>query len=320
MGSFDPTKHLIQLKGKWYLETKYRIQWFREDHPRGCISTEVVSYDPILVKATIYSAEGEVLATAHAGAVDKGNAVWSGKTAEKAETAAIGRALGHAGYGTQFAASPGHEDTDHRDGELADSPVERRNRQRDAQADRQRLGNSGPRRVNTTTDDGVAAPSPAREARSQPGGSDGAGQPPAPNVTSADDLRNRAVAEEFMTNTRAKGISDADVLAALGVSKLSDWTQGRKAAGERVKAWQAGKLADNDDVTSHDQRTVFEGVKHLFNEPTDAGKWKHCANTYNKLVREGVVRAAMSNDQVIAKIAAYKAGTPVEDMAAVEAI
>lgn len=100
---FNPKKHLIQLKGKLYLETKYRIQWFREEHPGGCIATEIISLDPVMVKATIYDRDGKILATAHAGAVDKGNAVWSGRAVEKSETAAIGRALAHAGYGTQFA-------------------------------------------------------------------------------------------------------------------------------------------------------------------------------------------------------------------------
>lgn len=102
---FDPRKHVIQLKGKWYLETKYRIQWFRSaaEHPRGCISTEVISTDPLMVKATIYDGEGSVLATGHATAVDTGKTVWTGRGLEKAETAAIGRALAHAGYGTQFA-------------------------------------------------------------------------------------------------------------------------------------------------------------------------------------------------------------------------
>lgn len=99
---FDPKKHLIQLKGKWYLETKYRIAWFRDAHPNGCISTEIISLDPVMVKATVYDGSGDVLATGHAGAIDKGNAVWSGRALEKSETAAIGRALAHAGFGAQF--------------------------------------------------------------------------------------------------------------------------------------------------------------------------------------------------------------------------
>lgn len=101
--SFNPKRHLIPLKGKMYLETRFRIVWFREDHPNGSISTEVISFEPVIVKATIYDGDGQVLATGHAGALDKGNAVWSGRAIEKSETAAIGRALAHAGYGTQFA-------------------------------------------------------------------------------------------------------------------------------------------------------------------------------------------------------------------------
>lgn len=116
--TFNPQKYRIQLKGKDYLETRYRIQWFRAEHPRGTITTEVINYDPVLIKATITDGDGAVLATGHAGAKDTPGAVWSGRAVEKAETAAIGRALGHAGYGTQFMDS----DTDH----PADSPVERR--------------------------------------------------------------------------------------------------------------------------------------------------------------------------------------------------
>lgn len=99
---FNPKQHLIHLKGKVYLETRWRIAWFREDHPNGVISTEIISFEPVVVKATVSDEKGGILATAHAGAVDKGNAVWSGRSIEKSETAAIGRALGHAGYGTQF--------------------------------------------------------------------------------------------------------------------------------------------------------------------------------------------------------------------------
>jgi hypothetical protein len=185
--AFDPSKHLIQLKGKLYLETKYRIQWFRENHPRGCISTEIVSYDPVLVKATIYDGEGTVLASAHAGAVDKGNAVWSGRSVEKSETAAIGRALAHAGYGTQFASG---DDT----------------------------GSSEPRipQAVTTT--------------------------PRRTSNGSEDLRDKDVASRFIQRWRGQSLSDTDVLLALGVTKLSEWTKGRAAADEAVNTWLAGKL------------------------------------------------------------------------------
>lgn len=85
MDKFNPKKHLISLKGKMYLETKFRLIWFRTEHPRGCVSTNVECYDPLTVKATIYDGEGAVLATGYASANDKGNAVWSGRAIEKAE-------------------------------------------------------------------------------------------------------------------------------------------------------------------------------------------------------------------------------------------
>lgn len=205
---FNAKKHLIQLKGKWYLETKHRIQWFREDHPRGCISTELVSTDPIIVKATIYNGEGAVLATAHAGAVDKGNAVWSGRGVEKSETAAIGRALAHAGYGTQFV-----EDDEAESGFLADSPVGRSTQRRD---------------IDPTTGE-VKGNAPQFNR-------------PQSNGKNSDDLRDKEVASRFIQRWRKQALSDNDVLAALGVSRLSEWTKGRKAADEAVNAWLAGKL------------------------------------------------------------------------------
>jgi hypothetical protein len=119
--AFEPKDYITQIKGKDYLETRFRILWFRHDHPLGSIQTERVSENPPIFVATIHTAEGHLLAQGHATAVDKGNQVWSGRAVEKAETAAIGRALGHAGYGTQFAVE-GEPDEDNEANHLADSP------------------------------------------------------------------------------------------------------------------------------------------------------------------------------------------------------
>jgi len=91
---------IIKLKGKDYLEVKYRLVWFREDHPDWSIQTEYVSRtaDSALAKATIRNDAGEIMSTSHKYEDAKG----FGDFMEKAETGAIGRALALVGYGTQF--------------------------------------------------------------------------------------------------------------------------------------------------------------------------------------------------------------------------
>lgn len=190
--AFETSKHLIDLKGKKYLPTYARIMAFREKHERGSISTEIVSLDPLIVKATVYDGDGMVLATGHAGAVDTGKQVWSGRAVEKAETASIGRALGAAGFGTQYALDE-NDASEAETGHLADSPT-------------------------------------------------GNGRKP---QYPAGDLRNRETAQTFIEYWRREGLKDADVLAALGVEKLSQWTSGQANADKRVKDFLAGKVIDN---------------------------------------------------------------------------
>jgi hypothetical protein len=100
---FNPNDHLISLKGKSYLEVKYRLVWFRDENPDWGISTDIVKLDMeakyAIVKATITDPTGRVLAMGTKMEDIKG----FGDFLEKAETGAIGRALGILGYGTQFA-------------------------------------------------------------------------------------------------------------------------------------------------------------------------------------------------------------------------
>lgn len=113
---FDPKSKVTNLRGKEYLEVKWRLVWFRDERKDGAILTEVVNTNPLMVRATIKDGE-KILATGYGSAQVKQGAVWAGREIEKAETAAIGRALAHAGYGTQF--------TDEDEGEhLADAPIE----------------------------------------------------------------------------------------------------------------------------------------------------------------------------------------------------
>jgi hypothetical protein len=114
---FNAQSKLTKMQGKDYLEVKWRIAWFRDEHPKGSILTDVINDG--LIKATIIDSDGKVLATGHG--TPKMQGVAKSRPFEGAETAAIGRALAHAGYGTQFADEL--EESEH----LADAPVEKKN-------------------------------------------------------------------------------------------------------------------------------------------------------------------------------------------------
>jgi hypothetical protein len=93
---------LLNLRGKEYLEVKYRLVWFREDHPDWSIETELLSVTDVAAsaKATVRDETGRIIATSHKFESVQGFPDFI----EKAETGAIGRALALIGYGTQFCA------------------------------------------------------------------------------------------------------------------------------------------------------------------------------------------------------------------------
>ncbi len=117
---FNPEKYLIKVKGKDYLEVRYRIHWMRQEHPDYSIKTEVTTLDLekgiAIIKADIFDAAGKHLATGHKMEYQKNFFDF----VEKGETGAIGRALASLGYGTLqcFDMEEGLEK-----GRIADSPV-----------------------------------------------------------------------------------------------------------------------------------------------------------------------------------------------------
>lgn len=89
------------IKGKDYAEVNQRVKAFRQVHPNGTITTEIVSLQDgvVLMKATILDDDQRLIATGLA--YEKENSTYINKTSfiENCETSAVGRALGMCGFG-----------------------------------------------------------------------------------------------------------------------------------------------------------------------------------------------------------------------------
>lgn len=85
------------------IAVKDRVSWFRLMNPEGCIITKLVSDDgkKAVMKAFIYGT-GKILLSSATGSAFYGEDCFGRSYVECAETKAIGRALGFAGFGTQF--------------------------------------------------------------------------------------------------------------------------------------------------------------------------------------------------------------------------
>lgn len=115
--AFDPSRFLIRVKGgREYLQVKYRLLWFREVHPDWGIETRCVEFDlergMAMFHATICDEEGNLRSSGSKMETARD----FGDYAEKAETGAVGRALGMLGFGTEFA--PEFDEGEH----IVDSP------------------------------------------------------------------------------------------------------------------------------------------------------------------------------------------------------
>lgn len=112
------------MKGRAYLMVAGRVLLFRGDHPEGRILTELISRteDGATFKAHVYDSKGNLLATGHGHAILSESSNFGGRIVEKAETAAVGRALALAGYGTD---EIDEEDENGEISHLADAPVGR---------------------------------------------------------------------------------------------------------------------------------------------------------------------------------------------------
>jgi len=106
--TFNPSEHLRSLKGQQYLDVKWRLVWLSEECPHYRISTELIKYVPeekmwiFKARVDIFDDNGQLIKSAEGTGQETEKDFPSGPC-EKAETKALGRALAHIGFGTQFA-------------------------------------------------------------------------------------------------------------------------------------------------------------------------------------------------------------------------
>lgn len=118
-----------------YLDVKYRLLWFRLHRPQGKISSEIVSVTEksAIVTCRLYADRSDpadqylAQSSAQRFATDD---KYGDRYLEIAETAAIGRVLAAAGYGTQFCGA-----TDMLSGVIADAPIDSMNSEDDVPPD-----------------------------------------------------------------------------------------------------------------------------------------------------------------------------------------
>lgn len=212
---FDPRKHLTdKVRGKGlYLEVKWRVVWLRDEHPDAEIETQLLEHDReagyALFRATVRVPSGGI-ATGH-GSETKGD---FGDYLEKAETKAVGRALGALGYGTQFC-----DDYDFGE-KVVDSPAEVRNARTAQRQQTQRTAQAA-----AATAQAAVAAQPAQRQAS-----------PATAVwRRANDFFGREGALEIV----AKGLRDlglGESLQALdeaGARRLGEWVERQIEAAQR---------------------------------------------------------------------------------------
>ncbi len=97
----SPGQAVLNLRGTVYVVVRKRLEAMLQDHPDWRLVTEIVHYDTdyVIVKAQVM--DGDVVRATGHGSYPKADAP---DFVERAETAAIGRALNHIGYDSETVA------------------------------------------------------------------------------------------------------------------------------------------------------------------------------------------------------------------------
>ncbi len=96
----------INLHGKQYVMVNERVQEAHKEQETISITSECISHDPVLFKATVITKKGTFTGWS---AADPNKVIEAKTPYEVAETSAVGRALGFAGYGIVESIATGDE-------------------------------------------------------------------------------------------------------------------------------------------------------------------------------------------------------------------
>jgi len=166
-----------------YLDVKYRLLWFRLHRPDGKIDTEIIHVDDksAVVSCKLYENKSDPAEQYIARSCAQRFASqekFGDRYLEIAETAAIGRVLAAAGYGTQFCGS-----ADMLGDVIADSPIDIAAME-DAEPVTPEVSSHVVHQIKTTT----PAPAPAAPIAAAPA--------PAPKLETVDDYLNHMTIED----------------------------------------------------------------------------------------------------------------------------
>lgn len=92
------TKGIVNIHGKDYMTVSRRLELAHEGKALQGVATEVLSHSPVVIKATV-TINGVTYTGISSVAAETGKMIERQNPYEVAETSAVGRALGFAGYG-----------------------------------------------------------------------------------------------------------------------------------------------------------------------------------------------------------------------------
>jgi hypothetical protein len=89
---------IINIRGRDYVTVAKRVELSHEDNSLESVETEVISHDPVVVRAKVVI-KGKIFTGISSVSLNSSKMIEQQNPYEVAETSAVGRALGFAGFG-----------------------------------------------------------------------------------------------------------------------------------------------------------------------------------------------------------------------------